>query len=177
MPRADLAPADMLISQIAAVVLMLTGSAVLLGWVVGSEMLTSLVPGLIAMNPATAVAFLLLGLSLWLSVMPAGVVHPAFLEVCGSIVFVAGILKLCDASFGWNTGVDRLLFHDALEHVVVGAPNRMAPTTAFSLALMGLAVTLSATRRGYVAGQALLMLAALPPLLSALGYLYGIRSF
>ncbi len=31
------------------------------GWIVGNDVLKSLVPGLVAMNPVTAVAFVLLG--------------------------------------------------------------------------------------------------------------------
>ncbi len=173
----ELTRSERLIPQTAAGIAVLTGGTVLLDWVVGSEVLTSVVSGLIAMNPLTAVAFILLGLSLWLSVRPTSVAHPTLIYVCGSVVLVIGLLKLSDVSFGLDTGVDRLFFHNALERVIAGVPNRMAATTAFSLALMGLTVILQATRRGYVPGQAFLMLAALPPLLTAMGYLYGIHSF
>src|SRR5579885_1773176 len=40
------------------------GVLVLVGWAVGVPVLTSVVPGLVPMNPATAVAFMLAGLSL-----------------------------------------------------------------------------------------------------------------
>jgi len=113
-----LARADRLIPQCAAVTAMAAGCAALCGWIVGNDVLKSLVPGLVAMNPVTALAFVLLGLSLWLSILPPTGRRPALALGCGSVVVLIGLLKLCDVFLGWNSGIDRLLFTGALENML-----------------------------------------------------------
>ena len=54
------------IPRLAGIVVVALGVSVLTGWWLESPRLVSGVPGLVAMNPATAIAFLLAGLSLWL---------------------------------------------------------------------------------------------------------------
>ena len=48
----------------AAFLVILIGSLVVLGWTLGLEWLKRVAPGLVAMNPMTAVLFLLLGVAL-----------------------------------------------------------------------------------------------------------------
>jgi len=173
-----LARAERLIPQCAAVTAMVAGCAALCGWIVGNDVLKSLVPGLVAMNPVTAVAFVLLGLSLWLSILPPTGRRPALAQRCGSVVVLIGLLKLCDVFLGWNSGIDRLLFPGALETVTTGLPNRMAPTTALNFVIMGFAMVLEPrTYRRYVLGQSLLMLSAFVSLMSLMGYIYSISFF
>jgi len=173
-----LARAERLIPQCAAVTAMVAGCAALCGWIVGNDVLKSLVPGLVAMNPVTAVAFVLLGLSLWLSILPPTGRRPALAQRCGSVVVLIGLLKLCDVFLGWNSGIDRLLFPGALETVTTGLPNRMAPTTALNFVIMGFAMVLEPrTYRRYVLGQSLLMLSAFVSLMSVMGYIYRISFF
>lgn len=54
-------------SNISSVVVFLTGVVVLAGWLFNVTILKSFHAGLIAMKPNTAVCFILLGVSLWLS--------------------------------------------------------------------------------------------------------------
>jgi signal transduction histidine kinase/DNA-binding response OmpR family regulator len=87
-------------------------------------------------------------------------------------------LKLSDFYLGWNTGVDRLLFSDAIERLTAGQPNRMAPTTAVSLVMVGSAVVLQArTRRFFRFAQSLVALSFVISLVSVIGYVYGIPAF
>src|SRR5690606_25506460 len=54
-------------ARLAALAVMAVAVAALLGWIFGVEVLTSLLhPGRIAMNPLTAVCFLLAAAALWL---------------------------------------------------------------------------------------------------------------
>ena len=53
-------------SQAAGVVVIAAGCLVLVGWMLDIEALKRIHPGLVAMNPATAVAFILAGLRLGL---------------------------------------------------------------------------------------------------------------
>ncbi len=54
------------ISRVAGCAVAALGVAVLIGWWVDSARLKSVVPGLVAMNPVTAIAFVLLSAALWL---------------------------------------------------------------------------------------------------------------
>jgi len=53
-------------SRATSLFVVVVGSLVLLGWQLGVAELTSLLPGRIAMNPLTALGFILAGASLWL---------------------------------------------------------------------------------------------------------------
>ena len=60
--NARLAQSLILFARAAAVVVALEGCLVLLGWAADSAALRSVFPGLVAMNPATAIAFILAGI-------------------------------------------------------------------------------------------------------------------
>jgi len=82
----------------------LLGAVVLLGWVIGNDAITRVVPTLVAMQPATAVDFLLLGVSLLLVTNPwrtgrAGDV--AALVLVGGVVTVAGTGLVTELA-GWR---------------------------------------------------------------------------
>jgi len=55
---------------------------VLAGWVLNVNRLKSVIPGLVAMNPATAVAFILSGMAVWLEARDTipGAASPDFSE-------------------------------------------------------------------------------------------------
>src|SRR5262245_47453085 len=89
------------------------GLLVLLGWAVNNEFLKSLNPQWTAMNPATAVGFVLLGLAL-LILTREPVPRTLRMMANGFIVFVIVIagLKLVGYATNWNEGPDRLLFRE-----------------------------------------------------------------
>src|ERR671933_1096524 len=63
-------------SRVSAVAAVLVGFMVLVGWTLGVDVLKRVLPGLVAMNPLSAVAFILSGGSLWL--LAGGRSGPAF---------------------------------------------------------------------------------------------------
>ena len=105
---------------------------VLVGWVVHNDVLKSLAPGRIAMNPVTAVSFLLTGVALWL-ISPSAA-RPWRRESwavrlatgCAIVVVVLGGLRLVAYATGWTFRVDRLLFPDQTR----ARRNQIAPNTA-----------------------------------------------
>ncbi len=177
--RAPSPPVGIAIPQVASIIAVLTGCMVLAGWGLRIELFKSVVPGLVAMNPMTALAFILLGFALWFSATQPTDWRRYIVQACGGIVALTGLLKLCESFFGWQTGVDRLLFRDALEVIVAGRPNRMAPNTALNFLLLGCAVLLFdlKTRRGYYPVQLLFVSSLLGSLLPVVGYIYGVQSF
>ncbi len=71
-------------SRVAGAAVILMGGLVLLGWLFDIEILKSVIPGMIAMNPgATAVAFMLAGVSLWIQSAPANRRLRAVAMACG----------------------------------------------------------------------------------------------
>jgi hypothetical protein len=78
----------------------LGGGIVLLGWSSGNEMLKRILPGLVAMNPVTALGFILAGTSLmcyWLAeTKPA---HKwEYGRVMAGILVAVGVLKIASAN-------------------------------------------------------------------------------
>ncbi len=99
----------------------LTGAIALMGWVLGDDRLKSVVPGLIAMNPLTAICFLTSAAALWLCANSPARRRPRLAASLGVAVALVGGVKLGSYLFGFDVPIDRWLFADAL------GDNRMAP--------------------------------------------------
>ncbi|MEJ7819100.1 MAG: hypothetical protein WKF44_02225, partial [Rubrobacteraceae bacterium] len=154
----------------------------LLGWTFEVDVLKRILPGLVAMNPTTALAFIAAGLALWL--LRTAAVDPRsrrVAQVLAFIVALVGLIKLVGILSGWDVGVDRLLFSEKLEleTATTGIPNRMAPNTALNFFLLGCAMLFldRRTRRGYWPTQYLMLIAGAASLLPVIGYAYGVKSF
>jgi PAS domain S-box-containing protein len=146
------------------------GVLVLAGWFFSLDFLKSVVPGLVAMNPATAVTFILAATALRLLQSDA-TERRGRLLARGLAVGVAlvGALRSAEYLFGWPINLDELLFRDQL------GPNRMAPNTAFHFLTIGSALCLLdwRTRRGSWPAQWLALVTAAGALLALAGYAYG----
>ncbi len=152
---------------------------VLTGWTLDNVWLKSLLPGLVAMNPVTAVAFMMAGTALWILRDEAS---SARSRLYGrALAFgVSAVGLLCAARFviGVDVTLDRVLFTDRL------AGNRMAPNTAIAFALLGLSLlSIDIVVRRVRPSEWLALIVATAALLAVVGYsygattLYGIGSF
>lgn len=162
-------------ARVACVVVVAEAWLVLLGWQVRSEGLRSVVPGMVAMNPMTAVAFLLASVALWLLLdKPARPWRRWTASALALAVALVGVLKLVSL-FGPDVGLDQILFRAELEAYV--PPNRMAPNTALGFALLGAALLLLdvETSDGRRPAQALAAVTAILSLFALIGYAYGVR--
>ncbi len=130
-----------LMTRVIAVLVVAIGSLTLCGWMFGLPSLKTVFPGLISMKANTAICFILAGLSLGLQSRappdPAAL-RRRLAQVLALAVFCIGFLVLCEWIFGWDLGIDQLLFRDVPEPIVLSAPGRMAPTTAINFSLLGL---------------------------------------
>jgi HD-GYP domain-containing protein (c-di-GMP phosphodiesterase class II) len=113
-------------------------SSVLVGWATGSEALKSIIPGLTAMNPLTAVCFLACAGSLSLTVAGRA---PVIASSLAGFVLVAAAIRVIAYVAGVEAGIDRLLFGAALDAEPI--PNRMAPNTACAFVALGLGLLTS----------------------------------
>jgi PAS domain S-box-containing protein len=156
------------------------GVLVLLGWSLGIRALTSILPGYIAMNPATATCLTLAGTALILCQR-----RPAAARLLAGAIVTIGALKLLQLIIGAPMGVDQILFAHAVEGAASATPNRMAPNTALALSLLGgsLLVTTASRGRSLLLSQLLagataaIALFALIGYILGIGHLYGVRSF
>ena len=127
----------------------------LVGWIVGSDALKSIVPGAMVMNANTAVCFLLMGVGLaLLSRLPSASGRRVGLGLIGGSASIAA-LTLAQYATGIDLGIDRLLFAGVPDEGTMLMAGRMAPLTAVSFALLALAAWSSAW-----AGRVVLVLCA-----------------
>jgi PAS domain S-box-containing protein len=164
----------------AAVVMI--GAVVLLGWLADWEACKQVFPGMVAMNPVTAVCFMLSGAALWLlggtDADSIGVWGLRIIRVCAITVGLLGLVKLGGDLAGWDAPVDQFLFPGKLA-VSANGPNRMAPNTALNFLLIGLALLSFdvRTRRGRYPAQFLSLTMGALALLALTGYVFGVTVF
>jgi two-component system, cell cycle sensor histidine kinase and response regulator CckA len=131
-------------SRCAACAVGALGVSALVGWWLNRALLMSVAAGFVAMNPVTAVEFILAGVALYLlrdqDSMPSSA-GAAGRMIAATVVALA-VLCLSRLYTPWDLGVDRLLFRDQVAQVIGGFPNRMAPNTGLSLVLLGTALGL-----------------------------------
>ena len=163
----------------ASLTAVLVGVIVLVGWAADVEAFKRLVPGLTAMNPTTAIAFIGLGWSL--AVLANRSSRPARAVAFGIALATAALAlsRIAAAAGIWDLELDRQIFADKLLVADFGRDNRMAPNTAFSLFLLGLAlVTIDRpVGRFHWPAPLLALIAAMISLLALMGYAYGLPWF
>jgi two-component system, sensor histidine kinase and response regulator len=166
-------------SRVSGVVAVFVGGTVLVGWALDVGVLKRVLPGLVAMNPVTAVCFILAGASTWLvQDERASQSVRRMARVCALGVALVGLLKLLQIMLGLDFGIDQILLPKRLEaeSVVTGLPNRMAPNTAFGFLLIGGALLFldTRTRRGRWPAPYLAVVVLVVSVLALVGYLYGV---
>jgi PAS domain S-box-containing protein len=155
------------------------GLLVLVGWFFDIEILKRVSPGFVAMNPVTAICFVLIGIafeflrptkaSKW--VRAAGV---AFALLVASV----GAVKLGSYILGWPLRIDALLFGLQPEEAAQRIPNQMAPNTALNFLCVGVALCLiDAPPRRFPVSHILVLFVSATALLAIIGYAYGVTQF
>lgn len=114
---------------------LLLGATVLTGWYTGNKLLIQVSPTFVPMQYNTALGFLLCGLGLLLALYWRDIGG----VVCGWLSAIIGLATLSEYGFQIDIGLDQLF----MEHYVTTAtshPGRMAPNTALSFSVVGLAL-------------------------------------
>jgi hypothetical protein len=113
---------------------------VLLGWVLHVEILKRFIPGMVSMNPLTAVGFACAGSALW-QLRKEAVSSRQRLRatVLGMVVLLIGLSKLLDLLLGTAICPDGLLFSSQLNFGQT-FPSRIAPNAAVCMSLLGGAI-------------------------------------
>ena len=160
------------VAELAAMVVMGAAVTALSGWALDIESLRSIVPGMVQMNPLTAVCFLLASLVLWRHRMAkndGGASRPAM--IAGALLIFIGATRVLGYLTPWDLGLDRMLFSATLRG------NVMAPNTASNFLLLGIALTLIASARAVLFAQSLVVTSSIVSYMALLGYLYQVPLF
>ena len=150
---------------------------VLLGWILNLEPLkTILYPNPVAMNPLTAISFVLSAISLWLKPKDLPFVRSRewfASQACAAAVIACSAAVLLWQVGGWDIHIDEWLFRSQLFQRPLH--NRMAPNTALCFLLVGLALLLLDVEisGGHRPAQILSLVALGVALLALIGYLIG----
>lgn len=148
------------------------------------------------MKANTAVAFMLAGISLGVGRqkaegrrqeaedkerrrIPNSKLYTHIAQGCAIAVFLIGLLTLAQYIFGWNLGIDELLFQDSLISSQTEYPDRMGDNTALSFCLIGGALWLLPRQKHRRDGLAQLLtaVAAAIAFLALAGYAYSVDTF
>jgi len=160
----------------AALLTMGLGSTILAGYAWGRLALAGFVPGYTVARPNAAVG-LLLGATALLLLRPEGASRGRRWAGRASafLILLLGAADLSEYLFGWELGIDELLFGQAVWALPSPAPGRMSVLTAVSLVLLGVSlVGLDWESRSHRRPAQWAALAALSiNLLVLLGYTFG----
>src|SRR5580658_3414734 len=109
----------------------LTGAAVLLGWILSLEGLKSILPGYESMKFNTALCFILVGTVLLISQFQLKKNNATVFIVLSFLILLIGALSLSEYLFHFNTSIDQFFITD---NVAIANkhpnPGLMAATTA-----------------------------------------------
>lgn len=132
--------------EIACAVAIAMGLSVLVGWAFNNTAFNSVLPGLVAMQPITAICLILGGTAILLARFSFRnwPIH----VVLGAVVLLLSTLNLAQYVFAIDLGIDKLLFSRAVrdQPVEMAHPGRMAEPTAVAFVLIAVSIVLVGAR-------------------------------
>lgn len=193
-------PANLLMAKVASAIAVFVGSLVLVGWCLGIEVLKRGFPGSPAtMKVNTALCFVLCGISLWLCPKTGGREQEAtrkgnrtvqnyphnvlsfsllISNFCAIAITTIATLTLCQYLFGWNFGIDELVFSDSPTTIATSHPGRMGVNTAVNFLLVSVALQIlinPKNHRSYWYAQIIALIATLISFQALMGYAYKVK--
>lgn len=159
------------LASIAGLVVTAIGAAVFCGWVFDVHALKA-VYGQITMKTNAALALTCCGVALWVGTRGRA---PRSARTASAIAAGIGTATLLQHLFGWNFGIDELLFTEVPGAAATASPNRMGPhaSTSFIAAGIALLALQRKTSSSLRAAQALAFTGAAFAMVAAVGYVYG----
>jgi PAS domain S-box-containing protein len=162
------------LARLASALAIVTGVLVLVGWGADIVIFKSILPEWGQMKPNTAVGIILIGVSLLLVGRREGPSRRLGYALAG----IAGLLgggTLAQYLFGWNLGIDEILFADKITGRQTSHPGRMSPVGALSLFLLGCSIYL--LNRRPAVSQWIAVATAFLSFHALLGYMYRVETF
>jgi signal transduction histidine kinase/AmiR/NasT family two-component response regulator len=161
-----------------AALVFIIGGAALLGWIFDIKVLKQIHPSLVTMKANTAVCFMMVAVSVFLlQENSASITKRRIALLLATIAGIVGIITLGEHFFGWNSGLDQLLFHETVAEAGESFPGRMGVAASLNFVLLGIAfwfLDARSTRWFRIATTSVLSVVAIT-LLFFLYYFYGIE--
>ncbi len=175
------------VAKVASTIVVLVGILVLFGWFFDLQLIKRFGDtSLVAMKPNAALCFLLSGASLWMLLRGhsnksrSTIAYLRCSRICAAAVALIGLLTISQYWFGWNLGIDELLFQDKPDALFTSHPGRMGFNTALNFILVGISLEILAhpkNRRSYWYVQVFALITALISLQVLIGYAYKVQIF
>ncbi len=127
-------------NTLAAVVTAVLGMTALAGWVYSIAPMKSVLPGAVEMKANTAAGLLLAACALFMLGNRPTQRQQRLTQALGLAITVLGLATLGEYLFGWQLGIDELLFRDTA-NAYNAIRGRMSPYSAAGFAMTGLALT------------------------------------
>jgi signal transduction histidine kinase/ActR/RegA family two-component response regulator len=154
------------------------GGAALLGWIFDIEVLKRIHPTLVTMKANTAVCLMLVASSVFLLQDSSASKWKRIVGLLfGAIVASVGLITLSEHIFGWNTGLDQLLFYESPKEAGLSFPGRMGVAASLNFSFLGIALALLDVRsaRWFRISNVSVLAVVTITLLVFLYYFYGIE--
>ncbi|HVO90744.1 MAG TPA: response regulator [Casimicrobiaceae bacterium] len=156
---------------VAAYLSIAAGAIALAGWVFDVHLLRSVLPGAVEMKANTAIGLLAAGIALALLATESTPIKNHCARAAGAFVTVIGFATLGEYVFGWQLGIDELVFRDT--GIAYNAlRGRMSPLTAAAFAGAGAALVAAPSQQLRWLVWTLAVLIAALGTLSTIGYLW-----
>jgi signal transduction histidine kinase len=164
------------LSRRASIAVIFIGALVLIGWLFHVPLLKSAGPSLIAMNPLTAVLFILSGATLLRASDRKRKRPDPVVLICAVFILLGGAMKISECVFHYDLDFDQLFFHRQVSSPGPFGPSEIAMNTALCFMCCGVALLLLdvQTRRGFRPAQVFIVLVGLMALLALIGYGYRV---
>ncbi|MCG6551849.1 MAG: PAS domain-containing protein [Candidatus Magnetominusculus sp. LBB02] len=164
-------------SWIASVFVFAVGVLVIIGWLGSIHSLTKPFFSPVSMKVNTAIAFVLMGLSLW-SLRGLTIQTLLISKALALVVALIGLLTLLEYHLNLNLGIDEALIADIPNAPMTSHPGRMSPLTAIDFVLLGIAIFVIDVeiRSKFRPSQFLAIAAGVIASMTIIGYVYGVES-
>ncbi len=164
---------------IAAGFTLMVSIAVIAGWLLDVDALTSFSPDRVSMKINTASGFLICAVLLLLAQLDSSPILQKSRWTLEALLLSLGLLTLAQYLFGSNLGIDQLLIAESTNATDTSSPGRMAPTSAIGFLLLACGF-LADHWRGIESRAPARVLAAIVLLIaviSLVGHAYGQPAF
>lgn len=169
------------ISRCAGVISILVGMLAVVGWMFNIWQFRAISLNSTFIKPDSALAFMLLGAALLLlqqrSKEKANTIKYSIAHLCASVVLLMALLTICEHLFGWNLGIDQMLFQKQHGVVDPNNPVRMALITAINFIIISAALLFIDVEinHKYRPSQYLALISTLIGGLAVIGYAYNVE--
>lgn len=167
-------------SRVLAVVVIILGFSVLVGWQYDLEHIKRVLPGMIVMNPVSALCFLLSGTGfLLISYDKRKFPVYIFIYTVSFILLIVSVLKFLDFIDVVRFHVDELLYAGKVCSNYSSLRGHMAISTAINFFLLGIVMMFSISSKiGFKrAANYICLLLFLIALYTVVGYIYNVKEF